>query len=99
VLTNNKKKDRVRLKAELIAAYGGQCACCGEPNPGFLTIDHIFNDGHVERAAFPKGGGSHHLYERLKKRGYPKDRYQLLCFNCNMGKAFNHGVCPHKELK
>lgn len=81
-----------KLKADVIDAYGGKCACCGEGNPAFMTIDHIFNDGSQHR----KSVNSKRIYGWLKKNGYPKDRYQLLCFNCNFAKRFNGGVCPHK---
>lgn len=36
------------------------------------------------------------LFASLKKAGWPKDRYQLLCANCNFGKMMNGGACPHK---
>jgi hypothetical protein len=35
---------------------------------------------------------------KVKAAGYPKDRYQLLCHNCNMAKGF-YGLCPHQEQK
>src|SRR5689334_23309544 len=36
----NSNRDYARLRAEVIAAYGGKCACCGETEQKFLTIDH-----------------------------------------------------------
>lgn len=93
-LNPNFDRDRRRkIKLEMIAAYGGACVCCGESNPGFLTVDHIAQDGHLERSI----GGGCHLYGRLKKMGWPRDRYQLLCYNCNCGRAKNGGVCPHED--
>lgn len=93
------KRERL-IKKEVADAYGGKCACCGESNLGFLTIDHIFNDGNIERKSIIENGGplvvGTKLYRRLKKMGYPKDRYQLLCWNCNCGKRMNGGICPHK---
>ena len=89
---NNWTRDRNRkLKQEVIAAYGGFCSCCGENTAAFLSIDHIYNDGAEHR----KNIGISNLYKWLKKNGFPKDRYQLLCFNCNMAKGFL-GECPHK---
>lgn len=35
------------------------------------------------------------LYRSLKRRGFPKDRFRLLCANCNLGRYLNGGVCPH----
>jgi hypothetical protein len=37
------------LRAELIAAYGGRCACCGESESIFLDLDHVNNDGKEDR--------------------------------------------------
>jgi hypothetical protein len=86
---------RERTKREVFEAYGGViCACCGEDNIGFLTIDHINNDGGGRNRG-PSQNGSM-LYHRLKKEGYPPG-YQVLCYNCNIGRAHNDGVCPHKD--
>ena len=35
----------------------------------------------------------------LKRLGWPRDRYQLLCANCNFGKLMNGGVCPHQQME
>jgi len=87
---------------DLIKAYGGKCACCGISEPEFLTIDHINNDGGIERAQFgPKGkigGGTAKIYRLLLDRGYPKDNYQLLCFNCNIARSL-FKICPHQRKK
>lgn len=81
-------------RAKAIAAYGGKCACCGEDEPTFLAIDHIFDDGADERRAQNMKGGNT-LLGYLERAGYPKDRYQLLCHNCNFAKRL--GACPHKR--
>lgn len=81
-------------KALVIEAYGGQCVCCGEAEPRFMTIDHINGDGAESRKNGEGHGGA--LYQRLKMLGFPKDRYQLLCFNCNCSKR-QFGTCPHKS--
>lgn len=81
------------LRGAMIAAYGGACACCGESEPIFLDLDHIHNDGKSDRAV---RGNGRRLMVWLKANGWPKDRHQLLCCNCNQGKARNGGVCPHK---
>jgi len=86
---------RWKLRMDIIKAYGGKCACCGESIPEFLTIDHIANDGnkHREKDKTMQGGG---LYRWLKKNNYPKDNYQLLCCNCNFAKG-HFGGCPHND--
>lgn len=81
------------LRKEMIEAYGGKCQCCGEDEPLFLELDHIKNDGHKHRRTIGRGSGV--TYRTLKKAGWPRGDYQLLCANCNAGKARNGGVCPH----
>lgn len=81
-----------KVRAEVLEAYGGKCACCGEATPQFLTIDHIYNDGAEHRKTL--GGRSSSIYRWLKLNGFPKDRFQLLCWNCNAAKQF-YGGCPH----
>lgn len=85
-----------KLRLETITAYGGKCKCCGESQPEFLTIDHIFNDGATDRKTLfrSKRTGGTSMYSYLKRNGWPKDRYQLLCYNCNCAKGFI-GECPH----
>jgi len=89
-----------KLRNAAYSAYGGKCLCCGESNPLLLTIDHVNGGGTQERKQLNGSGKNsvnRNFYLHLKKLGYPPD-YQLLCFNCNMGRARNGGVCPHKEL-
>lgn len=82
-----------QLRKEMIDAYGGKCTCCGESEPIFLQLDHINNDGNVER----RKHGNHVVeWQELKKRNWPKENHQLLCANCNHGKRMNNGICPHK---
>lgn len=95
--TNNKRKaDR----DVIYKAYGNKCSCCGESNPLFLSIDHVNNDGYKIRPRNRNGNRSGtfsgHYYAQIIKAGFPKD-LQLLCYNCNCGKARNGGVCPHKN--
>ncbi len=80
------------LRAAMLAAYGGKCACCGETEPKFLELDHIFNDGAEHRRRY---GHADAEWIALHRAGWPKDRHQLLCSNCNRGKLRNNGVCPH----
>lgn len=84
------------LRAELLAAYGGRCACCGEVESIFLDLDHIDNDGASDRKKHSNG---QQLMVWLKATGWPRYGYQILCCNCNQGKARNGGVCPHQTRK
>src|SRR5229473_1682678 len=89
---SNKRAMR-RLRVELIQAYGGKCECCGEMNPGFLTLDHVYDDGSRERQG--PCGSTNAVRRRLRREGYPRGRYRVLCYNCNMGRTYNGGICPH----
>jgi hypothetical protein len=82
---------RKELRDELLAAYGGKCAClkCPETNSDFLTLEHINGGGKEHREKV----GSH-AYADLRRRGFPQDGYTLLCWNCNTGSRFT-GICPH----
>jgi hypothetical protein len=90
--TNNR---HASLRAKAYAGYGGfVCACCGETEPAFLSIDHIENNGSIVRKVTGQGtGGS--LYRWLIKNNFPPG-YQVLCMNCQWGKRCC-GVCPHKK--
>lgn len=81
---------RARLRSEVLAAYGGKCACCGESNPIFLTLDHV--NGVPLEELYPSGK-RRPSYRLARQWRFPKDRYQLLCHNCNYAKS--RGGCPH----
>lgn len=81
-----------KLRAEVLAAYGGACTCCGEATPEFLSVDHINNDGAAHRKVI--GEGSVRFYSWLKRNGWPREDFQLLCWNCHMAKS-HYKVCPH----
>ena len=85
---NAEQRDRLRL--ELVEAYGGKCISCGFNNPLALIIDHIDDDAYVEKELYGLNArGGHKHYWRLKAAGWPKDRFQLLCHNCNSIKEHN----------
>jgi hypothetical protein len=80
-------RQRDKLKLELVKAYGGECKHCGESDPVVLCLDHINDDAWVEIQQYGLNArGGHKQYQRLKKLGWPQDRFQLLCFNCNAKK-------------
>ena len=83
-----------RNREEMLEAYGGKCACprCPETNPAFLTLEHINGDGAAHRKAVGRG----HAYADLRRRGWPKEGYTLLCMNCNFATRGGK-TCPHME--
>jgi len=85
-----------RARRELISAYGGRCACCGESEHKFLSVDHVDGGGRDHRKVIGDGGKA--LCNYLRKMGYPQEGFQLLCFNCNCAKGF-FGECPHQTAR
>lgn len=89
---------RKRMRLDKLAAirhYGGEepkCVWCSERLIEFLTIDHIANNGHIDKAE--------HLYAKLRKSGYPSG-YQVLCFGCNSVKGafgYNPRILTAEQL-
>lgn len=92
------QKERVfRIKLEVFAYYSDgepKCACCGDNNIEFLSIDHIKGNGNKHRAKLNIKAG-YHFYEWLRKNKFPAG-YRVLCFNCNLARGF-FGYCPHEK--
>lgn len=96
-----KEKYRQNFKDRVFNHYGVFCACCGETEIEFLTIDHINNNGSMHRKEVGIIGGGSEFYRWLTENSFPEG-FQTLCMNCNFakGKTNNNGVCPHqKKLK
>lgn len=90
------KRAQAICRDQVFAAYGGyKCACCGESERLFLSIDHIDNNGAEERKSGLYSGSGYSFYRWLRKSGFPAG-YQVLCMNCQVGKHKNGGVCPHQ---
>lgn len=68
---------RRRERALLHEMYGHVCARCGFDDKRALTLDHIKNNGNVERAELGERG----VYRKAKAK-YQPDQYQILCMNC-----------------
>lgn len=96
IISDKGKARRHELRKEIINIYGGRCVCCGEDNICFLTIDHVHNNGAKERKEQGNRGG-HAFYLWLKKKGFPKEDYCIMCWNCNCAKGI-YGECPHKSM-
>lgn len=96
---NNRQYMKMRtrqLRAEMLAAYGERCACCGETAQRFLTLDHIGGGGLAHRKSV--GNAAWAVLNDVKKQGWPKDKFRVLCMNCNF--ATRGGFpCPHEVDK
>lgn len=92
-------ESRARLKSEMFAAYGDSCACCGENREKFLTLDHINRDGAAHRRALSgsRTGSTRQVLLDLRRRGWPKEGFRVLCMNCNWATRFG-AECPHQTM-
>jgi len=91
------KARRKKLRQEVLVAYGGKCACCGEDQMEFLSIDHVNGGGNAHRRNFSGTTDTGAVLRWLKQQGFPKDGFQLLCHNCNGAKGY-YGYCPHQRM-
>ncbi len=88
-----------KLRQRAYEAYGGaRCACCGETEQCFLTIDHIDGGGNQHRREISSNKRGAHIYEWLRDNNYPSG-FQVLCQNCNVGRWRNGGLCVHQQEK
>lgn len=85
-----------RIRRRVIDKYGGKCACCGELELDFLSIEHVGEWGHIHRKILGTRS-PWTLYDDLTTYDYPKEKIIVLCFNCNMGQR-RLGECPHKRM-
>ncbi len=87
---NSYQKSLVKKYRDIVLdAYGAKCACCGETRRRFLTIEHLNGDGHKHRKAL-----KHRVYFDIYKQNFPKDKYAILCMNCNFARGRGK-QCPH----
>lgn len=83
------------LRNKIIIHYGGECVCCGETEKTFLAIDHINGHGNKHRKQIRKSSGRAY-HQWIVDQNFP-DYLQILCYNCNMSKYLNGGVCAHQS--
>jgi predicted restriction endonuclease len=83
-----------KLKHLVFEHYGTKCACCGESNPLFLSIDHINGSGRKQMKELNFGRGIK-FYRWLIKNNFPSG-YRTLCLNCNSAMG-HYGYCPHNK--
>jgi len=88
-----RERYRHRFRKNVLNKYGNKCACCGETESKFMSIDHVYGRKNKKYKKEPKSHNLLYLY--LSKKNKRLSEYQLLCYNCNCAKGF-YGVCPHK---
>jgi hypothetical protein len=77
-------------KMDVLNRYGAVCICCSESDPDKLVMDHINSGGSKEKKSYP----SRNVYLFLKGKEPDRNKFQVLCQNCNQAKAFL-GQCSH----
>lgn len=93
-IRKNGFKYRAHMKSTIIQVYSNgtnTCACCGESNMEFLTIDHINGNGRAHR----KSVGN--VYQWLCRNNFPAG-FRVLCMNCNFAYG-KYRYCPHDRNK
>jgi hypothetical protein len=90
---STKRYPAKKCKEQVVKHYGGKCYCCDENNIGFLSIEHLDDNGKEHGNGKNRYKGEV-LYRFLIKNNYPA-RITIACFNCNIGRQNNNGVCPH----
>ncbi len=68
-----------KLRETVLDAYGGKCKKCGFKDKRVLQIDHIDGGGSKERKIM----SPRQLLFYLKRNNFPREKYQVLCANCN----------------
>lgn len=81
------------IRLRVLALYGGKCVCCSDTRSKYLQLDHLHNDGHVERKKDPGTRGAR-FYKKLSKMPVRED-LQILCANCHNAKRY--GGCTEEE--
>lgn len=90
------RKSRAKYRLIVMKHYSPElvCACCGESEYEFLTIDHV-NGGGIKHRKEMGGGSGVDWHKWLKRNNFP-DGFQILCMNCNLAKG-KLGECPHVD--
>src|SRR3990167_3937937 len=60
---------RLKQRDIVYKEYGNKCNCCSEIERMFLTIDHVNNDGRIERKS--RGGSSDQIIRKIIKNNFP----------------------------
>lgn len=91
--TQNRKNKNKKIVFERL---GNKCINCEETIYDFLNIDHIHNNGKLERELY-----GDELYRRYVKLSLDdlKSNYQIMCWNCNWMKHRNKLTISKSSMK
>jgi len=91
-LGRNKKISNEQVRCiEHFSNGENKCQCCGEDNILFLTLSHVNGDGWIHRSMHT---GS--MAKCLIKNNFETQfNIKIECYNCNLARERNNGVCPH----
>jgi hypothetical protein len=92
-----------KLKWQTLSTYSNSpipfCIICHTTYLWHLCLEHINGDGIKDRKERGIGGGMV-LYSKLRKLGFPdKDKYQVMCYTCNIIKRIQNGEWGNKYGK
>jgi hypothetical protein len=80
---NSARKHNHKVRQFIIDFFGGKCVKCGFNDSRALQLDHIHGDGHKERKD-SCGFSLSYRYKMVKEHPeLAREKYQLLCANCN----------------
>jgi len=96
------KTTHKKLRVEVITELGGKCECCSIDEFAFLSVHHKNDNGSDHRRELTNGNkygcGTYRVLRDIKLRGFPKDEFGVLCYNCNNATQ-TQGICPHQNSK
>lgn len=78
------KEYREKIRQKVFQIMGNQCQHCGIKDPRVLVIDHIRPVGKGRRMTISI------YFEIIHHPGRAKEKYQLLCHNCNWLKRIDN---------
>lgn len=81
------KKYRIKMRLELLDILGHSCIKCGFADPRALQIDHINDDGYLDRKWLSVDVSFYTYY--CKHPDEARRKLQTLCANCNTIKKFD----------
>jgi len=91
----SQRLSKLRTKKEIHSLLGGVCVKCGFSDGRALQIDHINGGGYQERKGYQTNPKAYYrnILQSIKDN---KNKYQLLCANCNWIKRFENNEIRRK---